>query len=252
MNLKDKTILVTGASSGIGQGIAIASARKGAKVLISYRKNVKGAEETLAEVEKHSSGQIFQADLSVDQERTKMFEQIKESVGGIDILINSAGEYKGGDFFDNQIWKDQMENIFFTAVRTSQNFLKQNTDADLRKIINITSIWGQLYPGNERCMAYAAAKAALASVTVALAKFDPKVQVNAVAPGYTWSPPWQEVSEEYRDSRVAKTTINRFITPDEIALMVIALLENEAMNGQVVSVDGGFALRQDPSDKIAK
>ena len=64
MNLKDKKILITGASSGIGQAIAISCAHKGANVLINYRKNLKGAEQTLKEVEKHSRGFIFQADLT--------------------------------------------------------------------------------------------------------------------------------------------------------------------------------------------
>ena len=101
MNLKNKKIFITGASSGIGQAIAVLCAQKGASVLIGYRKNLKGAEQTLKEVEKHSKGYIFQADLTDEKQIKKMFAEISSKVGQIDILVNNAGDAQPGDFFDS-------------------------------------------------------------------------------------------------------------------------------------------------------
>src|SRR3989344_7372660 len=138
MNLKDKNVRIAGVSSEIGRAIAISCAQKGAEVLINYLKNLRGAEQTLKEVEKYSKGFIFQADLTDEKQIKKMFADISSKVGQIDILVNNAGDAQPGDFFDNERWKDQFENIFFSALHVSQNFLKQNEKSSLRNILNIT------------------------------------------------------------------------------------------------------------------
>ncbi|MEK7570285.1 MAG: SDR family oxidoreductase [Patescibacteria group bacterium] len=195
MHLKNKRILITGASSGIGQAIAISCAQKGAVILINYRKNPKGAQHTLKEVQKYSEGSIFQADLTDEQEIQKMFLKIYNEVGEIDLLVNSAGDAQSGDFFDNEQWKGQFESIFFSALHVCQNFLKQNVGSSLRKILNVSSCYGNIGTGNTTYFAYSVAKAALSSMTVNLAKIDGRVLVNAIAPGYTWTPPWEGTSE---------------------------------------------------------
>ena len=244
MNLKDKKILITGASSGIGQAIAISCAQKGAVVLINYRKNLKGAEQTLKEVEKHSKGFIFQADLTDEKQIKKMFAEISSKVGQVDVLVNNAGDAQPGDFFDNEQWKNQFENIFFSALHVSQNFLKQNEKSALRKILNITSYYGNIGSGNTEYFAYSVAKAALSSMTVALAKTDGKVLVNAIAPGYTWTPPWEGISEAEKKMCESRTMINRYVAADEIALAAVGILENDAITGQIVTIDGGLSLQK--------
>lgn len=244
MNLKDKTILITGASSGIGQAIAVSCAEKGANVLINYRKNLKGAEQTLKEVEKYSNGFIFRADLTDEKQIEKMFAEIYNKAGKIDILVNNAGDAQSGDFFDNEQWKDQFENIFFSALHVSQNFLKQNKKSLLRKILNITSYYGNIDGGNTEVFAYSVAKTALSSMTVNLAKVDGKVLVNAIAPGYTWTPLWKGVSETEKKICKSRTMINRYVTAEEIAHTTIAILENDAITGQIITVDGGLSLQR--------
>lgn len=244
MNLKDKKILVTGASSGIGQAIAVSCAQKGAIVLINYRKNLKGAEQTLKEVEKHSKAFVFQADLTDEKQIKKMFAEISDKVGQVDILVNNAGDAQPGDFFDNERWKDQFENIFFLALHVSQNFLKQNDKSPLRKILNITSYYGNIGGGNTEYFAYSVAKAALASMTVVLAKTDGKVLVNAIAPGYTWTPPWEGISEAEKKMYESRTMINRYVAAEEIAHAVVGVLENDAITGQIITVDGGLSLQK--------
>lgn len=243
MNLKDKVILITGASSGIGQAIAISCAQKGAKILISYRKNLKGAKQTLKEVEKYSKGFIFQADLTDEKQIKKMFTSISDKVGKVDILVNNAGDAQPGDFFDNKRWKDQFENIFFSALHVSQNFLQQNKKSQLRKILNISSCYGNINSGNIELFAYSVAKASLSNMTVSLAKINKKVLVNAVAPGYTWTPAWEGISKAEKKTYESRTTINRYIDAEEIAHMTIAILENDAITGQIITIDGGLSLQ---------
>jgi 3-oxoacyl-[acyl-carrier protein] reductase len=243
MDLKGKKILVTGASSGIGQAIAIACAQKGATVLINYRKNETGAAQTLKEVEKYSQGFLFQADLTDQMQIEKMFSEIAEQVGAVDVLVNNAGQAQSGDFFDNERWEDQFASIFFSALHVSQSFLKQATDLPVRKIINISSCYGNLAGGNPEFFSYSVAKAATTSMTVTLAKLDGKVLVNAIAPGYTWTPLWEGISPEEKKVFAAETIINRFVTADEIAQATVCLLENDAITGQVLPVDGGLSVQ---------
>jgi len=244
MYLKDKKILVTGSSSGIGQAIAIACAQAGATVIVHYRKNLKGAKRTLRSVEKFSKGFVMQTDLTDEGKIHKMFTSIAEKVGPLEVLVNNAGEAVGSDFFDNSAWESQFENIFFSALHTSQRFIQQNKSAHLRKILNIASIYGNLTTGNTEFFAYSVAKAALESLTVILAKRDPKILVNAIAPGYVWTPPWEGISKKEKKLCESRTMIGRFIMPEEIAHMAVAVLENDALTGQVLTVDGGFGLQK--------
>lgn len=252
MNLKDKEILITGASSGIGQAIAVACAKKGASIVINYRKNVKGAEQTLKEVEKHSKGCIFQADLTDEKQIRKMFADISSKIGQLDILVNNAGDAQPGDFFDNERWKDQFENIFFSVIHVSQNFLKQNEKSSLRKILNISSYYGNTGAGNIEYFAYSVAKAALSSMTTVLAKTDKKVLVNAIAPGYVWTPPWEGMSAVERKAYESRTMINRFVSTDEIALAATGILENDAITGQIITVDGGLSFAPERSAGVKR
>ena len=239
MNIKDKVILVTGSSSGIGKAVAIECAKAGATVLIHFRKNKKGAEESLTEVNKYSKGKIFQADLSKPEEVERMFSEIKK----VDILVNNAGEYQSGDFDNFELWKSQFDNIFFSAVLTTNEFIKVKTTENIRKIINIVSVYGVPNMGNPNGPQYSAAKAALGNFTLTLAKkLAPNILVNGVAPGYTWTPPWEGTSKEDLACCEKQTRIKRFTRPEEIASMVLELIRNDAMTGEIIRVDGGLHL----------
>lgn len=244
MELKGKNILVTGASSGIGQAIAIACARKGAKVLLNYRRNLKGATQTRRSVERHSTGVLFRADLTDGEQVESMFAKISSEVGRVDVLVNNAGGAQPGDFFDNERWREQFENIFFSALHVSQFFLRQHRASSLRKILNITSYYGNPGGGNTEHFAYSVAKAALSSMTTTLAKVDGKVLVNAIAPGYTWTPLWEGISKAEKNRYASKTMIGRYVTADEIAHAAVGILENDAITGQIITVDGGLSLQQ--------
>src|SRR6516162_5017603 len=243
MDLRGKIVLVTGASSGIGKAIAIAFAHKGAHVLVHYGRNKVGAQETLRDVEKVSSGRVYQADL-MDLAATKsLFDEIKRTKPTIDVLINNAGESRPGELNEDSIWEYEYNNILLSAMRTSAEFIAMPS-SHLRKIVNITSIYGNLATGDPDYLQYSAFKAALANVTATLSKSAaPQILVNAVAPGYTETPAWAGASDESKRACARTTLIGRFVRPEEVAHAVIFIAENDALAGQVLTLDGGTSLK---------
>src|SRR5262249_14342404 len=246
MQLQGKIVLVPGASSGIGKAIAAAFAHKQAHVLVHYGRNKTGAEETLKEVEKFSSGGLYQADLMNRECITSLFEEIRRTTPAIDVLVNNAGDARPGDINDDQAWEYEHRNIFLSAVHASREFLAMPS-AQLRKIINITSLYGNLRGGSPHYLQYSAFKAALANVTATLNKSTaPNVIVNAVAPGYTATPAWADASKESMEALARTTSIGRFVTPEEVAHAVVFIAENDALVGQVLTLDGGTSLKEMP------
>jgi 3-oxoacyl-[acyl-carrier protein] reductase len=243
MDLQEKIVLVTGASSGIGKAIAIAFAHKRAHVLVHYGKNKAGAEETLRDVEKVSSGRLCQADLMDPSATKSLFDEIKRTTPTVDVLINNAGESRPGDLNEDTIWEYEYKNILLSAMRTSAEFIAMPS-SHLRKIVNITSIYGNLATGNPDYLQYSAFKAALANVTATLSKSAaPQIVVNAVAPGYTETPAWAGASNESKEACARATLIGRFVRPEEVAHAVIFVAENDALAGQVLTLDGGTSLK---------
>lgn len=244
MELKDKKILVTGSSSGIGRAEAIECAKQGAFVGVHYLDNSKGAEETLKEIEKFSKGAVFQADLSKPPEVESMFDKFKEKgLDDLDLLVNNAGKFVGGDFDDLEVWEGQWKNIFMSQVYVTNEFIKSSTSKKLRKIVNTSSVYGIGDMANPNAPAYSAAKAAIISFTKALAKkYAPNLLVNAVAPGFTTTPAWEGTSAEELKACADLNKTQRFVTAEEIATMVLEILKNDSMTGEVIRVDGGLHL----------
>jgi 3-oxoacyl-[acyl-carrier protein] reductase len=246
MQLQGKIVLVTGASSGIGKAIAAAFAHKRAHVLVHYGRNKAGAEETLKEVEKVSSGGLYQADLMNRESMASLFKEVQQTTRAIDVLVNNAGDARPGDINDDHVWEYEHQNIFLSAIHMSREFLSMPS-SQLRKIINITSLYGNLNGGNPQYLQYSAFKAALANVTTTLNKsIAPKVIVNAVAPGYTETPAWTGASQEIMEALARTTSIGRFVTPEEVAHAVVFIAENDALVGQVLTLDGGTSLKELP------
>jgi 3-oxoacyl-[acyl-carrier protein] reductase len=246
MQLNGKVVLVTGASSGIGKAVAVAFAQKRAHVLVHYGKNKAGAQDTLKAVESVSSGALHQADLMDPERIASLFEQIGASGRAIDVLVNNAGDAQPGDIDEDDVWDYQYENIFLSAVRVSRAFLALPSTT-LRKIVNVTSLYGNLAGGNAEYLQYSAFKAALANFTATLNKsLAPDVILNAVAPGYTETPAWAGAPPEVKDALARTTSIGRFVTAEEVAHAVVFIAENDALVGQVLTLDGGTSLRQMP------
>lgn len=235
--------MVTGASSGIGKATAIAFAQKRAHVLVHYGRNKAGAQETLKQVDTFSSGTLYQADL-MDAEAVKsLFAQIKANTPVLDVLVNNAGDSRPGDINEEQVWEYEYKNILLSAMHTTEEFIAMSSSR-LRKIINVTSIYGNLAMGDPEYLQYSAFKAALANVTSTLSKSTaPHILINAVAPGYTETPAWAGASNDSKDACARATLINRFVRPEEVAHAIIFIAENDALAGQVLTLDGGTSLK---------
>jgi len=242
MDLQGKTVLVTGASGGIGRAVAIAFAQKRAHVLVHYGKNKSGAQATLDEVKAISSGSLCQADLMDRDQIAALFADIKKTTPTIDVLVNNAGDARAGEIGDDEVWDYEYQNIFISAVQMSREFLAQPS-TNLRKIVNVTSLYGNLQTGEPHYLQYSAFKAALANLSATLNKSSaPKVIVNAIAPGYTQTPAWDGAPPEVIAACARATSIGRFVRADEIAHAAVFIAENDALVGQVLTIDGGTSL----------
>jgi len=171
-----------------------------------------------------------------------MFETIKNKFGKLDILINGGGIFYPSDTPTNlDVYANNFNVNFLSQIRVTKYAL------DLMKtgrIINISSIHGRLGHGGPRAMGYASLEAALESYTKNLARaLAPKILVNAIAPGRTLTPRWGKLTEKEKKDYGAGQLINRFVEPGEVAHAIIFLLENDAMCGEILTIDGGMSLK---------
>lgn len=246
MNLKDKVVLITGSSSGIGKNLAIRFAKEGSKIIVNYHINEKGAEETLAEIKEFGAqGIIVQADVTKPEDIKRMFDTTIDEYKSIDILINNAGigtdkvEYLEAEYKD---FKEMVDTNLIGPMICTQHAIKIMRKQGGGKILFTSSIRGVEYGG--RAPVYAATKAALNSFTKTIAKqCAPEILVNAVAPGCVKTRTYDKLSQERIDALLNMQYLKRFLTPEEIADAFIFLAKNDAMTGQVIYVDGGFTLK---------
>lgn len=244
LHLTEKVVLVTGGSKGIGKGIAKAFLAEGARVGIVARgeKDLKQAERDLPGVE------IFQADLSQEEERSKVFQRFINKFGGIDILINNVGGSSGGTTLETTMdqFQEAMQLNFFSAVHFSKLAAEDMKEKKQGSIINISSIFGRESGGKPT---YNSAKAAMISFTKSLADelVEDGVRVNGVAPGSilhptgNWQKRLEETPEKIKKFVEGQIPAGRFGTVQEIADVVIFLASERArwVIGATLNVDGG-------------
>ncbi|HRH33392.1 MAG TPA: SDR family oxidoreductase [bacterium] len=237
-----KTALITGASRGIGQAIAIALSNDGYSVAINFKSDFESAQEVLKECNKHSQCNILiQGDVSEEHDVTNIFEKIKTEFGHIDVLVNNAGIFDEDDNPTNiKTFNNIYKNNFLSALLVTKYALPL---IQTGKIINISSVHGRLGYGRPMTAAYSAFKAALENYTKNLAKeLAPKILVNAIAPGRVATSMWGDPDKEEQNELGKVHLINRMIQPEEIADVAMFLIKNNAICGEVLSVDGGMSL----------
>ncbi len=243
MEIKNKVALITGASQGIGKSAAIALSKQGANVVINFKSNERLANEVLVECNKYSQGNmIIAADITNEKDVKEMFNKITKKYNKLDILINNAGIFDESDSPTNLKAFENIFSVNFLAqVRVSKYALELMKTG---KIINVSSIHGRIGQGRSEVIAYSSMKAALDSYTKNLAKYlAPKIIVNAIAPGKTLTPMWGDLSESEKKEIGATQLINRFILPEEVAEGIIFLIKNDAVCGEILTIDGGMSLK---------
>ena len=244
MKLEGKTALITGGGRGIGQAIALRFAREGARVAI-----VGPHKSTLDDTVAKGKGiEPIVGDVTKQEQVDAALAAFMKKFGRIDILVNNAGGTDPKPFFDKTgaDWMRILELNLVSAFLCAQAAARPMLEAKSGKIINISSVRGLEHCGREPIMDYSAAKAALISFTMTLAKqLAPHVTVNAVGPGHTKTDIWRSLSPEVKDKMLAGTYLQRFAEPEDIAHAVLffASAESDFITGQHLVIDGGFSLK---------
>lgn len=246
--MKDKVVLVTGSSRGLGREIINEFASKKCKVIINYNNGYDDANSLQKELaDKNIESLLIKCDVSNEDEVKNMVDKIINKFGTIDVLVNNAGIAKD-NFFEEKTLKEFKEVIDVNLVGTylvSKYVGKIMYENQIGKIINIASN-NPLTKGHPMCIDYDASKAGVIAITKDLAiQFAPYVNVNAVAPGWIKTDMSKiedkEMEEEFIREESKNILLGRFAEASEIAKVVVFLASDDAsyINGSIISVDGG-------------
>ncbi|MBW4650401.1 MAG: 3-oxoacyl-[acyl-carrier-protein] reductase [Kastovskya adunca ATA6-11-RM4] len=243
--LNDRVAIVTGASRGIGRAIAMALAAEGAKVVVNYASSSTAADEVVAAIGDMGGEAIaLQADVSQAEQVTALLNTVMEKYSRVDVLVNNAGITRDTLLLRMKLedWQAVIDlnltGVFLCTRAVSKVMLKQRSG----RIINITSVAGQM--GNPGQANYSAAKAGVIGFTKTVAKelASRNVTVNAVAPGFIAT----DMTKDVKSEEILKfIPLSRFGQPEEVAGMVRFLAADPAaayITGQVFNVDGGMVM----------
>lgn len=242
--LQGRVALVTGASMGIGEAIALDLAANGADVGFTYRRHAEEAAQVAKRIEGIGKrGLAIQADVAVFEDAQRTVAQIREELGGLDILINNAGMN-----WDGVVWKmeeEQWDRVISVDLKGCFNYIRAAAphfkEQGSGKIVNVTSING--LRGKFGQSNYAAAKGGVIALTKTVARELGRynVNVNAVAPGLIETLMVKEAPEKVREMALAEIVLGRLGTPEEVAWVITFLCSDRArhITGEVITVDGG-------------
>lgn len=246
-DLDGKVALVTGASRGIGKGIAIALASRGANVAINCNTGGELAEQVREEIRCIGRNAEYYAHNVADEEEVhKMHDEIMDDFGQVDILVNNAGITRDKTFkkMTREMWDDVM-NVDLTGVfLVTKQFIDPMAERRWGRVVNIASVIGEI--GNFGQTNYAAAKGGLIAFSKSLAREYARkgVTVNTVAPGFIKTDMTEAVPEAGLKMVTDATPIGRLGLPSEVAAGVAFLSSDAAsyITGHVLDVNGGYAM----------
>ncbi len=243
--LENKTIIITGASRGIGRGIATVLANHGANIAFTYSKSVDAAISLTDEIIKLKvKCKGYQSNAESFEDSENVVDQILRDFGNIDVLINNAGITKDNllmrmteDDFDAVI-KVNLKSVFNMVKAVQRTFLKNRSGS----IISISSIVG--VKGNAGQSNYAASKAGIIgfSKSIALELGSRNIRSNVIAPGFIQTEMTDKLNEEVVNQWISGIPLKRGGTPEDVANICLFLSSDLStfITGQVINVDGGM------------
>lgn len=248
--LLNKVALVTGSDSGIGHAIALAFAKEGAHVVVTYHSDAEGGEATAKKIIREGGKAIcLQLDVSDEWSVAHVFDEVLKTYGKIDVLVNNAG-VNGS----NIPVADMKTHTFDTCIRTnlygpffcSREYLRKQPHLKTGAIIFVSSIHEDVNtPGNAD---YNASKAGIKnfSRSLALELADKGIRVNNIAPGMILTPMNREAvdNEEIRNEKAQHIPMQRAGNPEEVAPLAVFLASDDSsyVTGTTFTVDGGLTI----------
>lgn len=248
MKLENKTVLVTGASKGIGAAIAIGFATEGANIIVNYNSDASGANETVRKIlDEERKAIAVKADIGNTDEIFHMFDVIKKEFGGVDVLINNAGVTGWTDLFQitpekwDYVINTNLRGTFFCCLEAAK-MMKENGGGT---IVNVSTNCAEL--GVKNLVAYASSKGGIHAMTKQLAvELAPyKIRINTFAPGPTNVKRNLDDDPEYRDSWGNCVPLKRTANEEEMIAPALFLASGDSsfMTGQLFFVDGGWSIQ---------
>ena len=245
-DLTNKVAIITGASQGIGKGMAETFSKAGAHVACVSRnkENLKSVTDSL--IKNGGEASFYTCDVSSLDAFQNTIKEIAKNHGSVDILVNNAGVCKDKLIMRmseddwNKVIKINLNGAFNGIKAVSQIMIKQLSG----RIINISSIVGLI--GNPGQANYAASKAGLIGLSKSAAKeLAPRgITVNAIAPGYIATDMTDQITDQAKESLITKIPLGRIGSPSDIAASALFLASDEAeyITGQTLTVDGGMVM----------
>lgn len=240
------TVLITGASRGIGAECARTFAKNGYNVAVNYFRSEKNALDLKAEINDGGGvAEIFKADVSDEKQVEEMISAVVKRFGKVNVLVANAGVSKSGVFSD--MTQSDFDKIFDTNVRGVFNVVKgvlpHMYERESGSIVTISSIWGQT--GGSCEVLYSMSKAAIIGMTKALAKevAPMHIRVNSVSPGAIDTDMLSCLTDEEKEDFIMQTPLNRLGKPKDVADAVLFLADDDKssfITGHVLSVNGGY------------
>ncbi|WGK70459.1 2-dehydro-3-deoxy-D-gluconate 5-dehydrogenase KduD [Candidatus Haliotispira prima] len=247
-NLDEKIAIVTGANTGLGQGMALALARAGAKVAGIFRSDISETEEKMTACGVAPRNFLaVQVDLAAPDAPEQIFSAVKQQWNSVDIIVNNAGIIRRNDAVDyseddwDEVLDINLKKLFLLSRRAAKEFMAQGRGG---KIINVASLLS--YQGGVRVAAYTASKHGVEGLTKALANewAGLGINVNGIAPGYMVTNNTQALREDPERYRAILERIpaGRWGTPADLggAVVFLASAAGDYVHGFTIAVDGGW------------
>jgi 3-oxoacyl-[acyl-carrier-protein] reductase len=243
--MEKKIIIVTGASRGIGKEIAKTLAKEGHTVIANYNKSEKEAQKLKEELKKENKEiEIYKADISKEEEIKKMVEYTIKKYKKIDILINNAGidKIQLSTEVTKKDWDEIINTNLYGTFYITQQVTKNMIQNKKGKVINISSIWGQIGASME--VVYSISKAGVDGLTKALAKeLGPSgIQVNSIAPGFIQTEMNAEYNKKELEEIKYEIPLQKLGECEDIARCIKWLIEDKYVTGQIIAINGGWSI----------
>jgi 3-oxoacyl-[acyl-carrier protein] reductase len=246
MQLKDRVTVVTGATRGIGEGIAVAAAENGSDVALWGRNEdlLQKTKQRISELGRKA--EAYRVDVAKQTEVDEAMKKVLQDFSRVDFLVNNAGITKDNllVMMKPEEWDQVLQTNLYGVFHCSKAVLRSMMKQRYGKIVNISSIAG--ITGNPGQTNYSASKAGMIGFTKSLAKEMGKrnISVNAIAPGMIETEMTHTLPEELKKQYLESIPLGRFGKVEEVAALVLFLLSSASdyITGQVFAIDGGLQM----------